>query len=171
MRNDYRIEGDTTIIYAKRRHDKIYEILVDTEDLELIKENVSSVQVHISDKNIYARCILKSTKKQIPLHRFIMCPPYEMYVDHKFHDGLDNRKKYLRICTPGQNSQNTKARKKNTRYGDVYRGVQWQMSTGKYRASVTIDGVLHKLGTYDTPEEANEVVVAFRRKHLPFSTI
>lgn len=172
MKNVHKIIGDTTIIFVKKRSGKVYEVLIDTEDLELIKQEINSVTVNDCDRNIYANCSLKGKRKTIPLHRFILCPPTDLVVDHKFHNTLDNRKSKLRICTTSENNKNTSLRRsKNTVHGDSYRGVNWEMSTGKYRAQVAIDGVKHNLGTYDTPEEANEVVVAFRRERVPFSTI
>jgi hypothetical protein len=49
-------------------------------------------------------------QKCIYMHRQIMNPPDGMDVDHRFGDGLDNRRENLRICTRVQNSQNSMER-------------------------------------------------------------
>tara|TARA_R110001583_G_scaffold85211_1_gene223341 strand:- start:1103 stop:1750 length:648 start_codon:yes stop_codon:yes gene_type:complete len=54
------------------------------------------------------------------MHQFIMNSPKGMCVDHINHDGLDNRRENLRICTYSQNSQN-KRRRVDSRSG--YKGV------------------------------------------------
>ena len=56
----------------------------------------------------------------IMIHKFIMNAPKGMCVDHINHDGLDNRRENLRICTYSQNSQNKRLRV-DSRSG--YKGV------------------------------------------------
>jgi len=50
-----------------------------------------------------------AARKRIRMSRFIMNAPEKMYVDHINHDGLDNRKENLRICTHAENSRNKKS--------------------------------------------------------------
>ncbi len=60
--------------------------------------------------------------KIILMHREIMATPKGMDTDHKNKNTLDNRRENLRICTRGQNNQNTDKRKKSK---SGYRGVSW----------------------------------------------
>lgn len=48
------------------------------------------------------------------LHRFIMNPSKDMSIDHLNHNGLDNRRVNLRICTHAENTANKKKFKTNT---------------------------------------------------------
>ena len=56
----------------------------------------------------------------IMMHKFIMNAPKGMCVDHINHNGLDNRRENLRICSYSQNAQN-KRRRVDSRSG--YKGV------------------------------------------------
>ena len=57
----------------------------------------------------------------IMMHREIMHAPEGMVIDHINHNGLDNRKANLRICTPADNARNARYPKINT--SSKYRGV------------------------------------------------
>ena len=56
----------------------------------------------------------------IRMHRVIMGDPFGLEIDHKNHDGLDNRRENLRICTKAQNQQNA-----NPQIGRRTRGVSF----------------------------------------------
>jgi hypothetical protein len=47
--------------------------------------------------------------KQILMHRVITNAPAGMMVDHRDHNGLNNRRSNLRLCTREQNAQNSVA--------------------------------------------------------------
>tara|TARA_R100000152_G_C6636325_1_gene82350 strand:- start:6 stop:569 length:564 start_codon:yes stop_codon:yes gene_type:complete len=92
----------------------------------------------------------------IMMHKFIMNAPKGMCVDHINHDGLDNRRENLRICTYSQNSQN-KRRRVDSKSG--YKGVH-QISE-KYKLKKRFMAYLRpkgqkriRLGHYLTAEEA-----------------
>lgn len=59
-------------------------------------------------KLIYVgRCCLKGKRKWIGMHRDLMdTTDTEMRVDHINHDGLDNQRSNLRVCTHQENSKN-----------------------------------------------------------------
>jgi hypothetical protein len=77
-----------------------------------------------------------------------------METDHINHNGLDNRKTNLRICTTSQNAQN---RPKDTRNISGYKGVGRCMSRGcnyEWRAEIKINGKKIHLGLFHSPEKA-----------------
>ena len=59
--------------------------------------------------------------KTTGMHRIIMKPPPGMFVDHIDGNGLNNTRKNLRICTPGQNNCNSKGCCKTSKYKGVCR--------------------------------------------------
>jgi hypothetical protein len=86
--------------------------------------------------------------KSISMHRMIMNPPDGLVTDHIDGDGLNNPRFNLRNCTPEQNRQNTRPRKKSSQYIGVYRrGDKWY---GKLKHK----GIPYHLGPFDTEVEA-----------------
>lgn len=78
-------------------------------------------------------------------------------IDHadtnKSNDALSN----LRLASKGQNAANSKMSSRNS---TGFKGVSLCSSTGRYRASITINGHSKNLGRYDSPEEAHEAWVS-----------
>lgn len=75
------------------------------------------------------------------------------YVDHEDRDGLNNRRKNLRLCTFSQNLQNQKRYSNNT---TGYKGVSFHKIMDKYQAYINVNKKRFYLGYFDTPEEAHE---------------
>lgn len=109
--------------------------LIDDEDFEVVTSHIW----HLSGE--YAR----SPSGNL-MHRLIMQPPDGMFTDHINGDGLDNRRENLRICTPAQNSQNSRAMK-----GKSYKGVT-RAGYGTYRATFKNKS----LGAFPTKDDAAE---------------
>ena len=88
--------------------------------------------------------------------------------DHRNRNRLDNQRSNLRIAARGarDNSQNQGLYSTNK---SGYRGVSWCKRTRKWSAQVALNGQSPYLGMYDTPEEADRAVKAFRAEHMPFS--
>lgn len=87
----------------------------------------------------------------------------ELQVDHIDKNKLNNTKANLRIATNSINQHNAKA--KSTSLSGV-RGVSWEPSRNKWRSRVVLDGKYIHLGRFDTLEEAEAVVVEWKRKTL-----
>lgn len=81
------------------------------------------------------------------LHRMILQCPQTHRGDHRDGDGLNNQRPNLRIATYDQNNAN--------RQGWALSGFKGVYREGsRCRARMTIDGVAHHLGTFDSEIEA-----------------
>ncbi len=96
----------------------------------------------------------KSMKyKVLPLHRFILNAPKGTYVDHINGDGLDNRKKNLRLCTNAQNCANRGA---SCNAEIPFKGV-FMSPAGNYRVTYTLNRKKTVIGTFRNPELAGKI--------------
>ncbi len=85
-------------------------------------------------------------------------------VDHINRDKLDNRRSNLRLADHAGNGQNKGAVGRSP-----LRGVAWDRATGKWRASVKVNGVRRNLGRFSSEQEAGAVSAAARRRLMPLS--
>ena len=127
--------------------------LIDDEDFDLVSKHKWSVS-NIGH-NFYATTRSKDTKY---MHRLVMNNPAGLEIDHINGDGLDNRKKNLRVCDRSRNSAN----RRNFKNSTGFRGVAKQSLSNTYQAGIWIRGKRIYLGTFKTPEEAS---LAYRKKY------
>jgi hypothetical protein len=92
------------------------------------------------------------------MHREIMGAPEGVPCDHKDHNGLDNRKSNLRLCTSAQNQYNKRPKKG---CASRYKGVVWRKDEKKWRARISFKGKRIHLGDFDNQIEA---AIAYDRK-------
>lgn len=118
--------------------------LVDDEDFDRV--NQFKWYAEKKPNSFYARRKDKE-RKSVYMHRFILNTKNE--VDHKNHDGLDNRKTNLRKCSKSENQRN-KSPKKNG--SSKYLGVHFVKNRNKWRAGIGFPNKF--LGEYKTEEEA-----------------
>jgi hypothetical protein len=93
----------------------------------------------------------RKTQKILLMHRVITNAPDGMEVDHWDHDGLNNQRYNLRVCTSSQNKANKPKRIDNT---SGYKGVTWDRFRGKYVAQIHVNGKHIFLGRFSDVEEA-----------------
>ena len=72
--------------------------------------------------------------------------------DHINHDGLDNRRLNLRICTHQQNQMNQ--RKPMARKSSQYKGVSWEGRAGKWVSYINHSGKHIYICYCDNEQEA-----------------
>ena len=134
-KNEYHINGDTTTIdlYDKDCN-KIAEALIDTEDLDKVK----NIKWKLSSSG-YAMNTPKWKQSNLHMSRVIL--DTDQFVDHINHNTLDNRKSNLRIVTKSQNQMNVN-----------YKGVSKQGE--KFYAHIKLNGKMLNLGVYVHEEEA-----------------
>ena len=85
--------------------------------------------------------------------------PDKMLVDHIDGNPLNNKIENLRLSTNSQNICNSKIPSTNT---SGVKGVHWDKSNNKWRAQMKINHKTKNLGSFDTIEEAETVVIALR---------
>lgn len=80
----------------------------------------------------------------IMMHREIISPSSDQQVDHRNRDGLDNRRRNLRVCSNQQNMWNTRSRPGSSQY----KGVSWNKARNKWSAQITVNGKKKHLGFF-----------------------
>lgn len=90
--------------------------------------------------------------RQITMHRVLCGDPEGMYVDHKNHDGLDNRRTNLRVCTNADNGRNRASISARNTSG--YVGVWFNKLRQRWIANISIGGRTIHVGSYATAKEA-----------------
>lgn len=145
--NPFIIKGETTILYYWcQKEQKIYEILIDTEDYDKVKKYYWTIRKGDYTNYVYTR----PNNKTIHLHRFIMNTPDHLEVDHINRNGLDNRKKNLRNVPPFINQRNKTKQSNNT---SGVTGVDFTKD-GKWRVRWVVKKGEVKSALFDTFEEA-----------------
>jgi hypothetical protein len=84
------------------------------------------------------------------MHRFILGAKPTEQVDHVDHDGLNNGRSNLRICTRSENKANGRLYKNNQ---SGFKGV-YLTPQGAWRAQIRVGTKLINLGTYNSPVDA-----------------
>lgn len=101
-------------------------------------------------KKIFYACRTEK-RHTVFMHRMIMHAPKHLYCDHKDHNGLNNRKNNLRLCTPAQNVYSKRPQKDAS---SKYKGVSWHKQSNKWKVSIRFQGKLHHLGAFDNQIKA-----------------
>jgi hypothetical protein len=155
--NEYKLVDNYVIIYLEKKDGQTYETLIDFEDLEYIKSLDLHWHISICRKRVcvqatrYLGMINKIPKyTSVFLHREIMKTNGKCVIDHKNHDGLDNRKSNLRTTGIMNNDRNRAGPNKNNTSG--YRNVSFVK--GKYVVQLQVNGKNKVFGKFDTVDEA-----------------
>lgn len=102
--------------------------------------NIFYVGRHIKNK--------KGKRTTEKMHRCILgLKDPKIQIDHSDHDGLNNQKSNLRICSNSQNQANRKKKQKNNTSGHT--GVYWHKRDKKWRAYIKKDNKIIQLGYFD----------------------
>lgn len=105
--------------------------------------------------------------KTVYMHRFMLEAPKDMDIDHINHNGLDNRRANLRICTHIQNLQNKRSSCNGT---SKYKGVSWCKRDKKWTAQIEHGGQSAYLGRFANElEAANAYDKAAKELHGEFA--
>lgn len=91
-------------------------------------------------------------QKTVRMHHAVLKAPEGTFVDHINHNGLDNRKSNLRICTMQQNSWNMRKQKGNCT--SQYKGVTRRKDIGRWEARITCNAKKISIGFFDDEKAA-----------------
>jgi hypothetical protein len=129
-------------------------ILVDDDDYPFLKTKTWCILKDTTHGKFYAVTSPENTR----MHRLVMkVTAIETKVDHKNHNGLDNRKKNLRCCTTEQNGQNRRKVKKGS---SRYKGVYFNKNEQMWRAHIVVKGKEKHLGYFQDERDAG---IAYNR--------
>lgn len=122
-------------------------VLIDAADLALV-EGYTWWLDRRNKRITYVRatCGTRPTQKRISMHRLIMGALPGQEVDHRNHNGLDNRRVNLRWATTSQNHGNQ--RKRLTLSSSVYKGVSRHTNGRCWQSFIKADGRKIYLGTF-----------------------
>lgn len=109
--------------------------------------------------NVYVYTSLNN--RTIYMHREIMKTPPNMQVDHRNHNGFDNRKSNLRNCTGGQNNANS-IKKPNT--SSRWRGICFIKTTKKWMAKIQSNKKVTYIGIFEKEKDAAMAWDKYARK-------
>jgi hypothetical protein len=87
------------------------------------------------------------------MHREILGLKYgdPRQCDHRNHNGLDNQRDNLRICTCAQNQYNQVPQRNRS---SAFKGVDWRRDCNKWRAKIQINCRRIHLGNFESEIEA-----------------
>jgi hypothetical protein len=128
--------------------------LIDAADLELVSRHRWFANCNsLSDRIWYAQATVwkHGSPTTIQMHRLLTNAPPGVQVDHRNHNGLDNRHANLRFATPSQNGGNARLSRGNS---SGYRGVFWETAAGKWRSQIRVDGKRRHLGVFTNKWDA-----------------
>lgn len=144
-------------------NNELFRVFIDDKDAKEVlccKWHVAKCRGHIYVKRW-------DGKKRVYLHHFLLGKQQRGFdVDHINGNGLDNRRRNLRVVTHSDNLSNTGPAQKRTLSASSYKGVWFEKRTGKWCADLTVRKIKHRLGTFPTEKEAarayNRAVIKFR---------
>lgn len=173
MKNRYEVRGEATAILLNRKNGEVLETLIDTADLEKVKQFpntwcaswASSTQSYYC----YGKLVMPDgQRKSILLHRWISNCPDNVQIDHFDNDTLNNRRmENLRFTLHEENHQNRSGAQRNSKSG--IRGVSWHKHRRKWQALINVKGDRKFIGYFNSIYEAENAVKKARSRLMPFS--
>jgi len=125
--------------------------LIDDEDLEKVTQHNWNLERARKGLCYYAVSALNGRK--LCMHRLIIEAPDGKDVHHINHNGLDNRKANLLICTRTDNVRN----KRPSQHSSKYKGVSWCKRVSRWQAKIQLEEKHYHLGYFNSEMRAAKV--------------
>ena len=116
--------------------------LIDVGDADLVRRIRWRLQRSASNGLSYARASqpgAEGRSRTLYLHRLLLDAPPGFVVDHINHNGLDNRRSNLRLCSIRENHRNQR-QSKSQRVGG-YKGTFWDNTKRRWIAAINAGAV------------------------------
>lgn len=147
-KNEFQIEPHRALIILRHKGIRL-EAVVDVSDLPIILalNRTWHAQWSAGSQTYYCRC--RIGRDSIALHRLIVSAEKGTLIDHRNHNGLDNRKENLRVASHTQNLRNRRKRAKWV----------YQSPNGTWYARYMINRKRVYVGRFSTYESALQAVM------------
>ena len=143
--NLFEERGNTIVLFVGKK--TVTECFIDKVDYEQVRRHRWWALQRRKDRTAY--CWTKIAGRKVSLHRFL-CPQWPV-IDHKDHNGLNNRRSNLREANGSQNLANVK---KYRRGSSQYKGVHWSKKEQVWISQITPRGKRKLLGRFTSELEA-----------------
>lgn len=146
MKNNYKIDNNTVIIYCQNRKQEKFQILIDTKNFEKINSYDVTWYAHwkTCTESYYATATLYLGKvngrpkyKSLEMQRVILPVRRGYRPDHINHDTMDNREDNLRVSSYSENLRNRNGKNSNNKSG--CRNVCWTESCHRWLVQFQVD--------------------------------
>jgi len=136
--------------------------IVDVEDYEVVSQY--HWYTRKTSHNFYAVTHIYQDGKRttLAMHQLIMLSYFGQQVDHINGNGLDNRKKNLRVVTHQQNNFN----RKYTFGTSKYKGVSWNKRDNCWQATIKFNNKAKMLGYFKEEVEAAKSYNSAAKKYF-----
>ena len=150
-RNSYEVVADVIQMDIGRDYVAVFDLI----DLPLISAIRWCRIIKCGHQYAVGRTPLAFGAKMVSMHRIIVGVTHpRVYVDHINHDGLDNRRGNLRVCSQVENQRNKVSKGGSSRYLVVSFQKSRPELRRRWRAKIEHEGKVIELGYFVSEEEA-----------------
>lgn len=149
------------IVFSKKHGKKI--IKVSDSDFKVVSKFKWSIFAGNTTFYALTTWIEKGKKTTKYLHRLILNAKSNEFIDHIDHDGLNNQRRNIRLCSPAQNSKNMSKHRDNQ---SGLKGVSLDKRRGNFRSRIKIGNKHVWLGSFRCALDAAHAYDAAAKKHF-----